>query len=324
MKLQQLRYIWEVAHNNLNVSATAQCLYTSQPGISKQIRLLEDELGVEIFARNGKHLTQITPAGEKILQLAGEVLHLVEGIKQQAQEFNEPDRGALNIAVTQNQAGHRLPEVLHSFGKQFPRVSLSVQQASPDRVAELLSEGTVDLALASSGLNASNELVLLPCYHWKLGIFVPTQHPLMEQNKITLEQLAEYPLITYAAGYAGHALIEKTFQEKNLNPRFVCTATDTDVMKTYVSAGMGVGLMASLAYHSQRDTDLTVLAADDIFKPCTAWLGLWRGGGLRQFTYKFIEQLAPHLTRDRVEELLAQQNSEQLDKMIKGLDVPVY
>ena len=180
MKLQQLRYIWEVAHHDLNVSATAQSLYTSQPGISKQIRLLEDELGVEIFARSGKHLTRVTPAGEAILQTAGEILRKVESIKQVAQEFSDEKKGSLSIATTHTQARYALPEVIQNFISDYPDVSLHMHQGTPMQISELAADGTVDFAIATEALDLFSDLVMMPCYQWNRAILVPDGHPLTQ------------------------------------------------------------------------------------------------------------------------------------------------
>ena len=203
MKLQQLRYIWEVAHHDLNVSATAQSLYTSQPGISKQIKLLEDELGVEVFARSGKHLTRITPAGETIIEKAGEILRKVESIKQVAQEFSNEKKGSLSIATTHTQARYALPEVIARFIEKYPEVSLHMHQGSPIQIAEMAAEGLVDFAIATEGLELFGDLVMMPCYNWNRCILVPKGHPLAKVDKLTLELVAEHPIVTYVFGFTG-------------------------------------------------------------------------------------------------------------------------
>ncbi|MCB1645234.1 MAG: LysR family transcriptional regulator, partial [Pseudomonadales bacterium] len=200
MKLQQLRYIWEVAHHDLNVSATAQSLYTSQPGISKQIRLLEDELGVEVFARSGKHLTRITPAGETIIEKAGEILRKVESIKQVAQEFSNEKKGSLSIATTHTQARYALPPVIEKFIDAYPEVSLHMHQGSPIQIAELAADGAVDFAIATEGLDLFGDLVMMPCYRWNRCVVVPRGHPLASVSRLTLEDVAQFPIVTYVFG----------------------------------------------------------------------------------------------------------------------------
>ena len=193
MKLQQLRYIWEVAHHDLNVSATAQSLYTSQPGISKQIRLLEDELGVEVFARSGKHLTRITPAGEKIIETAGEILRKVESIKQVAQEFSDERKGSLSIATTHTQARYALPNIINQFISQYPEVSLHMHQGTPIQIAEMASDGTVDFAIATEALELFNDLVMMPCYRWNRCVLVPKDHPLTQVSELSLQGRCPLP-----------------------------------------------------------------------------------------------------------------------------------
>lgn len=324
MKLQQLRYIWEVAHHDLNVSATAQSLYTSQPGISKQVRLLEDELGIEIFARSGKHLTQITPVGEKILQVAGEVLQQVESIRRLAQEYNEPDRGTLSIAATHTQARYILPRIISDFVKQFPQVSLQLQQGTPAQVLEQLVDGNVDLAIATNGLEQSGDLVLLPCYRWRQAVLVPKGHVLCQESRLTLEALAEYPLVTYAAGFAGQSKLDQAFIGKGLKPRLVCTATDTDVIKTYVRMGMGVGVVAGMAYEPDNDSDLVAIDAGNLFEPCVARIGFSKGAFLRKFMYRFLAMIAPHLEQELIDKTLSLQTRDEREKLFRSLKLPEY
>ena len=235
MKLQQLRYIWEVAHHDLNVSATAQSLFTSQPGISKQIRLLEDELGVEIFARSGKHLTHITPAGEVILELAGEMLRKSDAIKRVAQEFSDETSGTLSIATTHTQARYVLPPIIKDFMSGYPKVSLQMQQGTPPQIAEMAAEGSVDFAIATEALQQFNSLVLLPCYRWNRCIVVPKGHPLTQVERLTLEAVAEHPIVTYTFGFTGRSKLDDAFKSRGLVPHVVFTAVDSDVIKTYVS-----------------------------------------------------------------------------------------
>ncbi|MDF1763598.1 MAG: HTH-type transcriptional regulator CysB, partial [Oleibacter sp.] len=266
MKLQQLRYIWEVAHNDLNVSATAQVLYTSQPGISKQIRLLEDELGVEIFARSGKHLTRITPAGESILAIVGEILGKVESIKQVAQEFSNERRGSLSVATTHTQARYALPPVIEIFMKRYPEVSLHMHQGTPMQIAEMAANGVTDFAIATEAMEMFSDLIMMPCYRWNRSILVPNNHPLAKVKKLTLEQLADYPLVTYVFGFTGRSKLDEAFSQRGLTPRVAFTAADADVIKTYVRLGVGVGIVASMAI-DKDDEDLVAIDAGHLFAP---------------------------------------------------------
>jgi LysR family cys regulon transcriptional activator len=304
MKLQQLRYVWEVTRHNLNVSATAQSLFTSQPGISKQIRLLEDELGVEIFARSGKHLTRVTPAGHAIVELAGQVLRLTENIKDVAQEHSDERRGSLSIATTHTQARYALPPVIREFTRKYPDVALHMQQGTPKQIAQMVSDGQADFAIATESLELFNDLVLLPCYRWNRCLLVPQGHPLAEEKPLTLEALARYPLVTYVFGFTGRSQLDDAFRASGLTPNVVLTAADADVIKTYVRLGMGVGIVAHMAVDPEQDTDLVVLEAGHLFKSSTTKIGIRRGTFMRGYMYDFLQGFAEHLERDLVDAAL--------------------
>ncbi|NRB39281.1 MAG: HTH-type transcriptional regulator CysB [Pseudomonadales bacterium] len=322
MKLQQLRYIWEVAHHDLNVSATAQSLYTSQPGISKQIRLLEEELGVEVFARSGKHLTRVTPAGEAILQTAGEILRKVESIKQVAQEFSNDSKGSLSIATTHTQARYALPSVIGSFIEKYPDVSLHMHQGTPMQISELAADGTVDFAIATEALELFSDLVMMPCYRWNRSIVVPKDHPLAQVTELTLEDVAKYPIVTYVFGFTGRSQLDEAFLSKGLAPKVVFTAADADVIKTYVRLGLGIGIVANLAYDAELDSDLVALDASHLFSPSITKIGFRRGTFLRGFMYDFIEQFAPHLTKEVVEEAYSRHTKSDLDELFSHIEIP--
>lgn len=325
MKLQQLRYIWEVAHHDLNVSATAQSLYTSQPGISKQIRLLEDELGVEVFARSGKHLTRITPAGEVIIQVAGEILRKVEGIKQVAQEFRNEKKGDLAIATTHTQARYVLPGVIKSFMSEYPEVSLHMHQGTPMQISEMASDGTVDFAIATEALDHFSDLIMMPCYRWNRSVVVPKNHPLAKGGELTLEMLAAFPIVTYVFGFTGRSKLDEAFGSRNLTPNVVFTAADADVIKTYVRLGLGVGIIASMAYDKEVDQDLVALDASKLFKPSTTKIGFRKGTFLRGYMYEFIRQFAPHLTKEIVDEAYhLHSHKHELDELFSSIELPVY
>lgn len=323
MKLQQLRYIWEVAHHDLNVSLTAQSLYTSQPGISKQIRLLEDELGVEIFSRSGKHLTRVTPAGQAILAIAGEILRKVDSIRQVALEYTDQKRGHLAIATTHTQARYRLPGVIETFIAQYPEVTLHMHQGTPRQIAEMAADGTVDFAIATEGLEHFADLIMLPCYHWNRSIVVPRDHPLAIRSKITLEDVAQFPLVTYVFGFTGRSRLDEAFKARGLTPRVVFTATDADVIKTYVRLGLGVGIIAHMAYEPDVDKDLVALDAGHLFEASTTSLGLRKGTFLRGFMYDFIKTFAPHLTRERVDEAIQAHARGALPQVFEKVELPM-
>ncbi|GEK74384.1 MULTISPECIES: HTH-type transcriptional regulator CysB [Halomonas] len=305
MKLQQLKYIWEVSRHNLNVSATAQSLYTSQPGISKQIRLLEDELGVEIFARSGKHLTRVTPAGQAIIDLAGQVLRLTENIKHVAQEHSDERRGSLSIATTHTQARYALPPVIREFTRRYPDVALHMQQGTPKQIAQMVSEGQADFAICTESLELFNDLVLLPCYRWNRCLLVPKGHPLASLESLTLEALAEHPLVTYVFGFTGRSQLDDAFRAEGLTPNVVLTAADADVIKTYVRLGMGVGIVAHMAVDPELDDDLVALDASHLFESSTTKIAIRRGTFMRSFMYDFLQGFADHLDRALVDAALA-------------------
>jgi LysR family cys regulon transcriptional activator len=324
MKLQQLRYIWEVAHHDLNVSATAQSLYTSQPGISKQIRLLEDELGVEVFARSGKHLTHITPAGEAILEAAGEVLRKVDSIKQVAQEYSNERKGSLSIATTHTQARYALPATISTFMARYPDVSLHMHQGTPMQISEMAADGTVDFAIATEALELFSDLVMLPCYRWNRCILVPRDHALCQVSQLSLEDVAAHPIVTYVFGFTGRSKLDEAFVEQGLVPRVVFTAADADVIKTYVRLGLGIGIVAAMAHDESMDSDLVALDASHLFASSVTRIGCRRGTFLRGYMYEFIEDFAPHLSREVVQEAFSCHNKAALEELFSHLELPVY
>ena len=324
MKLQQLRYIWEVAHHEMNVSATAQSLFTSQPGISKQIRMLEDELGVEIFARNGKHLTRITPAGEAILKEAGEILHKAEGIKSIAQEFRNPCKGSLSIATTHTQARYALPPVIKAFIERYPEVSLHMHQGTPMQISELAANFGVDFAIATEALELFSDLVMMPCYRWNRTILVPRDHPLASVSKLRVEDVAAHPIVTYVFGFTGRSKLDEAFRERGLEPRVVFTATDADVIKTYVRLGLGIGIVAQMAYDPSTDGDLVALDASHLFEPSVTKVGFRRGTYMRKFMYDFVELFAPHLTPELVDQAYQCHSKQELDALFESIELPTY
>lgn len=326
MKLQQLRYIWEVAHHELNVSQTANALFTSQPGISKQIRLLEDELGVEIFARNGKHLSRVTPAGQAIIKLAGEVLRQTDSIRQVALEFSDEAKGSLSVATTHTQARYRLPPIISTFRKRFPDVGLHMHQGTPQQIAEMAADGTVDFAIATEALEHFSDLVMLPAYQWNRCIVVPKGHPLTQLPTLTLEDVAQYPIVTYVFGFTGRSKLDEAFSQQGLGVNVVFTATDADVIKTYVRLGLGVGIIAQMAFEPERDgNDLVCLDASHLFEPSVTHIGFRRGTFMRGFMFDFIEHFAPHLTRSVVESVINRGDARaEVDHLFKGKDLPRF
>lgn len=322
MKLQQLRYIWEVARHGLNVSATAASLFTSQPGMSKQIRLLEDELGVQIFLRSGKHLTDITPAGRAIIIIAGEILDRVGNIRQIAMDERDKERGSLSIATTHTQARYVLPAVIKQFIARYPEVSLHMHQGTPVQISELAAKGVVDFAIATEALELFDNLVMMPCYLWNRSVIVRKDHPLAQQKNLTLKKLAEYPIVTYVFGFTGRSQLDQAFKAAGYTPRVVFTATDADVIKTYVRLGLGVGIVASMAHDAELDSDLVALDASHLFEPSTTKIGFRRGTFLRAYMYDFIQLFAPHLTHEIVDQAITATDKGELEALFKEIELP--
>lgn len=322
MKLQQLRYIQEVARHDLNVSQTAQSLHTSQPGISKQIKQLEDELGVEIFERSGKHLTRITEPGQAILKTTAEILQRVENIESIAREFLDERSGSLSIATTHTQSRYVLPPVISRFIDRFPDVSLHMHQGTPMQISELAARGTADLAIATEALELFHELVMMPCYAWNRAVLVPLCHPLANESELTLSNLCKYPLVTYTFGFTGRSKLDEAFGARGLSPRVVFTAADADVIKTYVRLGLGVGIVASMAHDPGQDQDLKALDASHLFEPSITSLGFRKDSFLREYMFDFIEMFAPHLTRDLVMEARALPDQAAREAFFADLTIP--
>ncbi len=323
MNLQQLRYIHEVARNGLNISAAAQVLYTSQPGISTQIRQLEEELGVRIFERRSRQLSGITPAGDRILALAEEVLSGIDRINQTACEYTDPDKGSLRLASTHTQARYALPPVITGFRRRYPGVSLHLQQGTPMQIAEMAAEGKVDFAIATEAIELFEDLTMLPCYRWNRCILTPCDHPLRDEAPLTLETVAVYPIITYVFGFTGRSQLDRAFNARNLTPDVVITAADTDVIKTYVRLHLGVGIIAGMAYDPKIDRDLCSLDASHLFNSSTTWIGLRKGTFLRKFHYDFIQSFAPHLDQTRVDNAMAVNNMNEVAQIFEDIELPV-
>lgn len=324
MKLQQLRYIVEIANKNLNITEAADTLYTSQPGISKQVRLLEDELGLEIFERNGKHIRSITPSGEKIIAIARELLAKTESIKTIAEEHKDPNKGGLNIATTNTQARYKLPNVIKKFTQRYPKVSLHVHQGSPTQISQALSSGKVDLAIITEASYLFEDAVLLPCYMWYRSVIVKKDHPLAKVSYLTIQELSKYPLITYTFGFTGKSDLDYAFNQAGLIPNIVFTATDADVIKTYVRLGLGVGIMAGMAYSEEDDEDLVALNARHLFNPSMTQIAFKKGTFLRQYMYDFITDFAPHLTRPVVEQAEMLREKTAMRSLFEGIVLEDY
>lgn len=323
MKLQQLRYIVEVLNNNLNVSATAEALFTSQPGISKQVRMLEDELGIQIFGRSGKHLTHVTPPGKEVITIAQQILSKVESIKAVACEHTQPDEGKLRIATTHTQARYALPAVIQGFIKKYSKVSLHMSQGTPAQISDAASKGDADFVIATESLHLYNDLVMLPCYHWNRSIIVCKDHPLARKQEITIQDIAKYSLVTYVFGFTGRSELDAAFEKAGVEPKIAFTATDADVIKTYVRLGVGIGVIASMAIDPKIDSDLVTIDASHLFKASTTKIGFRRGSFLRGYMFDFIERFAPHLTKNIVTQAMLLKNNVEVDELFSDIDLPI-
>jgi len=304
MNLQQLRYLNEIVRRNLNISEAASALYTSQPGISKQIKLLESELGIEIFVRNGKRIVGLTEPGKNILNIAQRILHESDNLKQVGQEFRAQDSGQLILATTHTQARYVLPPVVKEFIQRYPKVKLGLHQGNPTQIAEQVLNREADIAIASESIMLYDGLVSLPCYEWRHCVVVPSEHPLLSIAQPTLAQLAEYPIITYDFAFSGRSKIDEAFAAAKIEPNIALTAIDADVIKTYVELGLGIGILAELAFIPERDRYLQKIDTANLFKSNTTHLAIRKNEYLRGYTYDFIELFAPHLARGIVEKAM--------------------
>lgn len=304
MNLHQIRFVREAVRQNFNLTLTAKALFTSQPGVSKAIIELEDELGVEIFRRHGKRLRALTEPGKLILISIERILDEVETLKRVGKDFASQDEGSLVIATTHTQARYALPKVLTEFTKRFPKVRVSLQQGNPQQIAELLIHDQADIAIATEGIANTAGVLALPGYQWQHHLIIPLSHPLLNQTNVTLEEIIKYPIITYDKAFAGRSKIDAAFAQRNLSPDIVLEAIDADVIKTYVEAGMGIGIVAGIAYDSERDRNLKAIPAGHLFGNNVTHLGVKQGAYLRSFVFTFIELFSPTLTRKIVEQAM--------------------
>jgi LysR family cys regulon transcriptional activator len=309
LNFQQLRSVREAVRQGFNLTVVADVLHTSQPGVSRQIRELEDELGIELFERAGKRLTGLTPPGATVLPIVERLLQEADNLRRAGLDFASQGRGALTIAATHSQARYALPTAVRDFSAAHPGVELRLQQGSPKHVAELLLTGEADIGVATEALAEYPELVALPCYQWTHAVIVPHAHPLAEDaragHSLTVARLADFPIITYEGGYTGRSHIDSGFKRHDLVPNVVLAAMDADVIKTYVELGMGVGIIASIAYDEQRDPELMAIDARHLFASNMTRLAVRRGAFLREYVYEFIRTFASPLTRDVVEQAMA-------------------
>lgn len=314
MNFQQLRIIREAVRCNLNLTEVAAALHTSQSGVSKHVKDLEDELGIELFVRRGKRLVELTEPGHELVQIVDRMLIDATNIKRLADQFSKSDRGELSIATTHTQARYALPETVARFKSAFPRVHLVLHQASPVEIADMLLDGSADIGIATESLVERDELIVFPYYSWSHAVLVPRNHPLATEQPLTLEALAEHPIITYHEGFTGRSKIDDAFRSAALSPDIVMSALDADVIKAYVELGLGVGIVASMAFEKSRDKELTLIGADHLFSRNTARIGVRRGRYLRGFAYRFIELCSSDLT----EAIVRSASSQPDDRDVVG------
>jgi len=324
MKLNQLRYLVSVIQNDLNITSAANKLHTSQPGVSKQIRLLEDELGFPLFERDGRHLTSVTDAGREVVERAHRILEEAQNIRRLSSEANKAESGSLSVGTTHTQARFVLPPIIQKFVRQFTNVDLHLHQGAIDSLANMASRDQVDLVIATGNHQLFPGYVHLPCFDWARCVVVPKDHPLAREMKLSLKALARFPIVTYNFSLSGQSSLPALFESANLKLKTSLTATDADVIKTYVRLGLGVGVMASLAYDKKQDHDLVQLNADHLFSAHRTWVGFRKGRLLRGYTFEFMKLLAPHLTRRRVELAVRAISPESFTEIFSDVQIPFF
>jgi LysR family cys regulon transcriptional activator len=313
MNFQQLRSVREAVRCGYNLTEVAKALHTSQPGVSRQIRELEEELGVDLFVRAGKRLTELTEVGRLIVPIVENMLNDAENLRRAGAEFTQQAAGRLSIAATHSQARYAMPSAVRDFRQRYPQVTLNIHQGSPKQVAEMLISGEADIGIATEALTKYDNLVALPCYRWTHSVIVPPGHELLDGQPLTLERLAKFPVITYGAGYTGRIHIDEAFAKAGIEFDLVLTAMDADVVKTYVELGLGVGIVASIAFDDERDRELRAIDAGHLFSVNLTKLAVRRGSFLRSYVYDFIETFASPLSREVVERALASSPSELVE-----------
>lgn len=324
MKLQQLRYLLAIADNGLNITAAAERLYTSQPGVSKQLKLLEEELGLQLFTRKGKSLGGVTAAGEHVINRARVIMQEVENIRSLAADYYEEEEGSLSIATTHTQARYILPKIIGEFRKRFPRVGLNLHQGTSEQIADMVSANSIDFAIATGSKELFPDLMLVPGYRWDRSIIVPKGHELTKlDRKLTLHDLAEHPLVTYVFSFGGQSSLKRAFEDEGLEPDVVFTARDADVIKTYVRMGLGVGIVASMAADCADRKDLVVIDAEGLFPRSTTWIGFRKDSALRRYMVDFLQLFAPHVTSKHIADIRRTTSQEAIDELFSDTSLPL-
>lgn len=323
MTLIQLKYLLGVVDNGLNITAAAERLYTSQPGISKQLRQLEQEVGVQIFSRKGKSLVGVTPAGATIVDYARKILRDVENIRSVGQDLMSEQEGTLSIATTNTQARYVMPDVISQFHEQYPNVNLEMHQGTSEQIADLVAEGRVDFAILTDSQELFPDMNLLPCFHWDRIVLTRKDHPLaVATDSLSLAALAEYPLITYVFSSHRESSFLRAFENEGLEANVVFTARDADVIKTYVRMGMGVGVIAPMAILEQDLENFHATCAKGLFPTVTTWLGVPRDRALRRYMLDFIALFAPHWPRDSIELATTAESQQEIDDLLEQIELP--
>jgi LysR family cys regulon transcriptional activator len=304
MNLHQLRFVREAVRQNYNLTEAAKALFTSQPGVSKAIIELEEELGIEIFTRHGKRIRGLTEPGRAVLKSVELIMQQIDGLKRIGKEFAAQDTGSFTIATTHTQARYSLPKVIHLFTQKYPKVRLSLLQGNPKQVAEMVLKDQADIAIATESISSVDGLVTIPCYQWEHVVVVPPDHPLLRSKTVTLEEIAGYPLITYDAAFTGRTKIDHAFQVRGLKPDVLLEAIDADVIKTYVELGLGIGIIAGMAFDPERDKGLRSLPVGHLFGTNVSRVALKQGAYLRSYVYTFIELMAPTLNRKLIDQVM--------------------
>lgn len=316
MKLRQLQYVVEIVKNGMNVTAAADKLFTSQPGVSSQVKRLEEELGLIIFERSGKHINGLTPEGTLLVERFELILNEVVNVKRIAEDFSHPDSGMLSIATTHTQARYVLPPVINEFRKRYPKVQLQIHQGTPEHIASLTDSGQADIGIATEALELFENLILLPCYRWNRCVMMPKGHPLTKEPELTLKAIAQHPIITYTFGVADRSVINRAFKKQELDLNVVLTAADAEVIKAYVRNGLGIGITARMAYDKNTDQDLAVLDAGNLFDSSVTSLAIRKNAVLREYVYEFITLFAAHLTKEVVDQAIGAHNDTTLQEKL--------
>jgi len=324
MKLQQLRYLLAIVDNGLNITAASERLHTSQPGVSKQIRQLEEELGLALFVRKGKSLAGLTTAGQEVVVRARSIMQEVENIRTVAANAHRETEGTLAIGTTHTQARYVLPEVIRRFRERYPNVSLELHQGTSEQIADMVQARNIDFAIATGGEDLFSDLVCLPCYRWDRTILVPRDHELARRTgKPGIRDLARYPLVTYVFSFSGESSLKRAFAAEGLEPDVVFTARDADVIKTYVRMGMGVGIVAAMAHDCADRADLVAIDAAGLFPRSTTWIGFRRDTVLKRYMREFMLLFAPHLNQGLVDRCLAAPGQDAVDALFGEIELPL-